>query len=104
MSKALNWASGTGILIGFGSFLRADYYTQPLRVLASKIPNSATGQTVELPLMRGQGSLYVTPQQWESVAPYWDTCMVIGGILFAALVVAFLHQAYTGFMRGYRSG
>ena len=67
-----------------------------------RVPDQANGYTVPLTL-RGLGTRYMTEQQWDAIAPYWDFFYVMIGLFLAAILVRFVAEAYTGFMRGWRS-
>jgi hypothetical protein len=67
-----------------------------------KVPDPTTGHTISLAL-RGYGTRYITQQEWDSVALYWDIFHALLGLFIAVLVARVIVEAYKGFMQGWRS-
>jgi hypothetical protein len=67
-----------------------------------KAPDPGTGHTIPLSV-RGAGTVYLDQAEWTAIAPYWNTFYVFLGLFLAFILGCFLHEAYQGFMRGWRA-
>ena len=80
------------VAMSASSFLRND----------PKAPDPATGHTIPLAL-RGLGTRYMTQQEWNSIAWYWDIFYALIIFLIIVMVMRITVEAYSGFMQGWRS-
>jgi len=91
------------LILAIGFELRAESYSKELEPVASNFPNDATGQVVWMPLPGRLRSHYVTLEQWQRIAPYWDTARIFRNVFVALAIAGFAYVAYSRFMRGYRT-
>ena len=73
--------------------LRLEYYCSELVPPPSSRWNSDTGQTVSLPI-HGEaiGELYVSQEQWQRIAPVWETTLLLTSLLWSVVLGGVLLQ------------
>jgi hypothetical protein len=95
MQRTLAYLLG---FFAFGAFSVALSVSSPAARSAPKFPAPATGHTVAFAL-RGTGTVYLTSQEWQAIAPYWHTAYWSGALFVAFSIGCVLYNA---FMKGWR--
>lgn len=66
-----------------------------------KVPDPSTGHTIAF-TARGLGTVYLTQNEWDSVAPYWHAFYASLGAFIAFVVASFIYVTWRSFIKEWR--